>query len=176
MSPTLKAILLGAALATASPIAHNATLPHQNTVSLATLLPDGIAPVFMSQVADPAGELEKCNIGLYLACTSIGGEHCGPLLNTSGACGLDRLVKQIVGSLPLHVDLSSPITVDDSDVVSDKAIEAHNASAPALERRQSSSCAKSCAAWAALPPFGMWFGICVADCKGRCARHAGHCP
>lgn len=192
MPPTLKTTLLGAALAAATPITHNAGLPQQNTVSLATILLDGVAPVFMAQVADPAAESKKCNLDLYLACMSTGGKDCGPLLNMSGECNMDDLIELVIGNLPPHVDISFPITVNGSTIVigrrppprpvpwhgnrGPEVNDTRNASAPALERRQASLCPKHCAAWAAIPPFGLWFGVCVGDCNLRCNRRGQHCP
>lgn len=142
-----KITLLGAALATAVPIANDATLSQQNTVRLADILPDGTAPFYMAQISDPAAELER-NPGL-----------------------LDDLLKRLGAAIP-HLLPNSIVTVVD---LPPEANETRNASAPALVGRQESACPKACAPWVALPPFGVWFPICLGDCHHRCVNGM-HCP
>lgn len=177
ITPTLHA------LAAASGIAHPAVLPQQNTVSFATIMPNGIAPINMAQVADPLAEAEKCNLGLYLNCKDTRAADCGLLLKHSGECTLTELIDHLIPNLPPYTNATAPISGADNanvttitvDQTGPGANETRNATAHALVRRQFSKCPEKCAAWSAIPPFGAWFAVCVADCKVRCDR-GGQCP
>lgn len=174
MFSILKITLLGAALATATPIARDAALSQQTTctVNLEDILPDGTAPFYMAQVSDPATETD---LDGWQLCSSKDdrekyGEKCLDGFHLTGD-PLDDLIKRLRAANPLIRADSTVFVIEDTPA----ANETRNASAPALVARQESKCPEACAAWAAIPPFGVWFGVCVGDCHHRC-HHGQKCP
>lgn len=166
MISTLKITLLGAALATATPIAYNASLSQENTVRLADILPDGTAPFYMAQYANPTAEL-----GLDKGCPHSTGVDCVFENLRSLGFVFDDIIKRLRAANP-NIHANSTVTVVDLPT---EANETRNTSAPALVGRQESKCPAACGPWAAIPPFGAWFPVCLGDCHHRCT-HGGHCP
>ncbi|KAJ0121996.1 hypothetical protein J7T55_002507 [Diaporthe amygdali] len=95
MSLSLKTILLGVALAAATPIAHNATLSQRSAASLEAILPNGLAPIHMAEVVDPQAELEKCNFDEYADCKNRRRRDCDDIVDNSSDCELGPLIKVI---------------------------------------------------------------------------------
>lgn len=182
-SPTFLVTVLGAALATAAPFTANTTrrtIEPQGCEVYSHIFPDGVAPVNMAEVADPSAEYNKCNIKAYKICkkhTFFPRKGC--LKNMGKFCKLKDVVAPVVDKVILPAEEKNKTLPscgnDFLDFIFKERHERNKTAHGALEPRQQSECPKKCAAWAVLPPFGVFFATCMADCALRCARNLS-CP
>ncbi|KAG8167206.1 hypothetical protein KVR01_002895 [Diaporthe batatas] len=184
MVSSIKAVLLGAALATAAPLADHTT--HETTevcMPISSVFPDGRVPVNMAAVEDPAHELALCKFNY---CAPVMTADCHTLAPAD--CNLAELVNPVIANIMLPAaehnttivplcergDITFP--PDHSHPLDPKLGEQPDKTEPAaLEPRDKSECPAKCAPWAVLPPFGLWFATCIADCHLRCIRGLS-CP
>ncbi|KAL1877965.1 hypothetical protein Daus18300_002319 [Diaporthe australafricana] len=133
-------VVLAAALATATPVGPDVPdggLQERSTKSFESPFPGGLAPVSLGSIADPAAELEKCSIREYRTCLANREAHCNVVVYKNADCKLGG----VITGLGQHL-LDPPGTKD--------GIVAK------IEARGKGDCPKHCAAWAIIPPFGVW--------------------
>lgn len=127
MISALKITLLGVALAAANPIAYDAALSQEIIVRLADILPDGMAPFYMAQYANPAAEFY-----LNKGCPHSTGVDC--VFGNLRSLGFvfDDIIKRLRAANP-NIHANSTVTVIN---LPPEANEIRNASAATLILRQ----------------------------------------
>ncbi|POS72198.1 hypothetical protein DHEL01_v209412 [Diaporthe helianthi] len=167
------ATLLGATLVTAAPLATDKTVEHIIHLNLSTIFPghDGLAPLNMAEIKDPIDKFMNCEVSSCLDtnCTS------GIVWARDPSCPYGNLIDPVIENV-----IMPAAELNTTSISWDFGLELlgkrQDESAPAaLERREASECPAKCAPFAALPPFSLWFGMCMADCGVRCARGLS-CP
>lgn len=100
MYPNLNILLLGVALAAASPIAPNTTFFDRSTKKFPANSTNVYTPSNSTGVHNFLADLKKCNFDDYQECLSSGRKDCDDELNKGGKCTIQDFIKDIVGSRP----------------------------------------------------------------------------
>lgn len=100
MYPSLNMFLLGAALASASPIAPNITIFDRSTKKFPANSTNGHTPSNSTGVDNFLADLKKCNYDGYEKCLSSGRKDCDDELDKGGECTIKDFIKDILGPSP----------------------------------------------------------------------------
>lgn len=96
MYPNLNILLLGAALATASPISPNTTIFDRSTKKFPANSTNGYTPSNSTGVDNFLADLKKCNYDGYKECLSSDRKDCDDELNKGGKCTIQDIIKDIL--------------------------------------------------------------------------------
>lgn len=105
MYPNLKILLLGAALATASPISPNTTIFDRSTKKFPANSTNEYTPSNTTNGSTPSNstgvdnflaDLKKCNYDGYKECLSSDRKDCDDELNKGGKCTIQDIIKDIL--------------------------------------------------------------------------------
>lgn len=96
MYPNLNIFLLGAALATASPISPNTTLFDRSTKKFPANSTNGSTPSNSTGVDNFLADIKKCNYDGYKECLSSDRKDCDDELNKGGKCTIQDIIKGIL--------------------------------------------------------------------------------